>query len=354
MLSRIKRVGWILKSFEIQESAKEADYKKLVSNEEMDIIYETLGKPIVNETVYTMFKDTFSGQSLSNGEDISETWKKLPNNEKNQYEKKFNEHRKDFKEQFSEYLLRLPEACRKSEIFNFNGITDVEKNDIYLMINRISRENDNSANEEMLKDKKRKKKTVEDVERDEEEGDDDEQTSPPKKAKKADKVDITNSKDTSSEETSKQLRKRSLSLEESEDESVSENKNRTSKKKKIQPAKDKKITKSKKNTKGKSIEEENKIQSQIIDELVGDEKIQTQKKTKNSKKDQTVAEENKNNSNKKNQSQMDEPVEEEENETQIKKKITIEDTERSSRNITPPEVTQVTKKKVKEPVIPPK
>lgn len=164
-LSQTKRVKWILKSFEIQESAKKADYKKLVTNDEMAIIFKTLDKPNkAHQSVISMFKEVSEGKN-------SVKWENLLEKEKQMYRKDFLEHRNDFLEQFAQYLLCLPEICRKSEIIKTETITEDEKS---LFMNRFS-----VKNEEKLKDKKRK------VEQEEEEN----KQTPQKKVKKSDTLD---------------------------------------------------------------------------------------------------------------------------------------------------------------------
>lgn len=309
----------------------------------MAIIYKTLGKPSPHQNVYTMFKATLPDKSLSEGEEHSLSWKNLPKKDKNIHKQNFIDHRNDFKEQFAQYLLRLPEACRKSEIFTSKIITDFEKNDIFLMMNKLSGKNDNSMIIDEIKDKKRKKQ--------EEESDEDEQTSPPpKKVKKTNKLDSSKSK--SFEKTTKQLRKQSLMS--SEDEL--ENKNKSGKKTKIQTdefADEDEITSSKRSKNiNKSVEV--KEEEETVEEA---EEITSPKKTKKSRKNKTVEEED-------NQSQVDESVKEEEIKTSKKGKKSKKDESVKEEQIETPTKAKrdkkdkkevlSKKKKVEEPVVPPK
>lgn len=310
----------------------------------MAIIYKTLGKPSPHQNVYTMFKATLPDKSLSEGEEHSLSWKNLPKKDKNIHKQNFIDHRNDFKEQFAQYLLRLPEACRKSEIFTSKIITDFEKNDIFLMMNKLSGKNDNSMIIDEIKDKKRKKQ--------EEESDEDDQTSPPpKKVKKTNKLDSSKSK--SFEKTTKQLRKQSLMS--SEDEL--ENKNKSGKKTKIQTdefADEDEITSSKKS---KNINKSVEVKEEEEETVEEAEEIKSPKKTKKSRKNKTVEEED-------NQSQVDESVKEEEIKTSKKGKKSKKDESVKEEQIETPTKAKrdkkdkkevlSKKKKVEEPVVPPK
>lgn len=338
-LSRTKRVKWILKSFEIQESAKEADYKKLVSYEELTIIYKTLGKPMPHQNVYTMFKSTLADKSSSEGEEHSTSWKNLPKKEKNMYKQNFIEHRNDFKEQFAQYLLRLPEVCRKSEIFNSKIITDFEKNDIFMMMKRLSGDHRfNSVKEELTEDNKRKMES-DDEEDEEENEDEDEQTSPQrKKVKKND-----------SEKTPQQLRKRSLSSDESEDELVSENLNKSGKKNQSEEIKSKKGKKNKRDESFKEVEieapkstkkskKDKSVVEEEIDEPFQEVEIKISKKGKKNKNEETIKEEEVEQPTNGKKSKERKPVKEEQMESPVKAKRNKKE--------------DSNKKKVEEPVVP--
>lgn len=280
-LSRTKRVKWILKSFEIQESAATEDYKKLVTNDEMAIIYKTLDKPAAHQSAYSMFRAIYD-KSVSEGKNPVK-WNELSKQERNLHKKKFHENKKGFVEQFAQYLLRLPEVCRKSEIINTKSLTGAEKKEICLLMNKLSGNNvsfnDILGDDESVEEEEEEEEVVE---------------KPPKKAKKDDKLNTSNSKDKFAK-----TKKRSLTHDVSEDESFSEKQNNSNKKKKVQVEElkekkskkdesDKKDKKTKKSKKDKSVEEEEIVIP--VEESI-EEEMNTSKKRKKSKKDVSIKEE---------------------------------------------------------------
>lgn len=176
-LSRTKKVKWILKSFEIQETDGS---KKLVSNDEMAILYKSLGKPVSYTSAYTLFRATHNDKS----ENLDTKWKSLTRVEKAELEDKCIQLSSDFEEHFTQYLLRLPEVCRKVEIANSKILSKaVDKQRMFLMVSSLSGNNQVDGIEEMFKDNiKKQRKRADDSQ-------DEEQTSPKKKAKKSELVE---------------------------------------------------------------------------------------------------------------------------------------------------------------------
>lgn len=275
-----------MKSFEIQETNGS---KKLVSNDELAILYKTLGKPQAYSSAYNMFRVTHIDKGSS--ESIESKWKNLTRAEKAENEDKYYKLAADFDEQFAQYLLRLPEVCRKSEIANSKILTKaIDKQRMYLTVQRLSGQ-DHVENQVMFKDNSNKKQRK----RVEEDSQDEERASPKKKAKKTEvEEDIEKPKKT------KQAKK--LVEEPMEEETEI-------------PPKTKKIKKT-------------------VEEPM-EEDIETPMKTKKTKRS--------------------DPVEEAEMETPKKDKKKQKDVSPVKKNVeAAKEVTPVKKKKVTEPVAPPK
>lgn len=313
-LSRTKRVKWILKSFEKQESAKKSDYKKLITNDEMAIIVKTLDKPASHQSAYSMYR-TIYDKSVSEGQ-TPVKWNNLSSQERNVHKQNFIEDKKVFVEQFVQYLLRLPHICRKPEIINTKHLTENDKREICLLLNQLSE--DKIILTEILKDDETDEEEVED-----------------EKVKKTDKS--SKAKKRSLQPDEKESMNQSKSNKKNNSIQIDEPKVKKSKKNEsiveepiVEEKKTKKSKKDKSNVSNVSIEEDSKVNISKVDETIEDE-MNASKKRKRNKKDVSVKEK----------------------ETPVEEVIKVEKKVKKNKKEVLPSVLPAPKEKILEPEIPP-
>lgn len=106
-----EKIPFIRKSFELQQTDKDTKYISLKEKEQLQEFY---GKPKHYVTAYLLFcaeqsSSLKEGLSFSERSKIlSQLWKDLNEEEKEEFNKKFAAHKKKYEKKYAQYLDRIP------------------------------------------------------------------------------------------------------------------------------------------------------------------------------------------------------------------------------------------------------